>query len=133
MGTKIVNIKTATYNLVAFTGLLTAQWDDGVDTVIENKADIDQRATAGKATASSCTGTLTGIDFEVFEGLARGVQNTLSFIGCRVSDGTDVTVTISDCMLLKQSTSLEHSADGSVSLTFNAYASDGQTSPVVLS
>lgn len=133
MGTKIVNIKSSTYNATAFTGLLSVQWDDGIDTAIDNKSDDNLYATAGKGTEASCTGTLTGVDFEVFEGLARGAQETLVFVGCKVSDNTDVTVTISECMLLKQSNSLEHSADGSVSLTFKAYSADGQTSPVIIS
>ncbi len=127
---KIVNISSFEYNAVGAAGFLTIAWDDGIDEVIENKADADQAATDGKAVSSSTTGTITAESFAVLSALTKGDKQTMEFVGTRVGDDKTVTVTIAKTMLEKVSSNLEHAGEGGVSLTFRAFWANGQTSPV---
>lgn len=132
MATKITNIKSFTYNSVAYTGILSVSFDDGVDTTVDNKADEDLYHTSGKAVESTCTGTVEGVDSDVFADIPKGDTQTLVYTGEAVDDGSTVTHTITGVMFLKLTGNLEHAADGGASITFKAYASDGQTSPVTI-
>ena len=132
MATKIVNINSFTYNSVAYAGILSVQFDDGVDETVDNMADGNAYATAGKAVRYSCNGTITGIDSDVFADMPKGDTQTMVYTGEAVDDGSTVTHTITGVMLLKLTGNLEHAADGGASITFKAYASDGSTSPVTI-
>jgi len=110
--------------------MLTVTYDEGIDNIIRNKGDANLGATAGKATSASVTGTITGFDRTVFEGMPKGDTKALVFVGVAVDGGGNVTTTIADTMLLKLNGSLEHDGDGGGSLSFEAFYADGQTSPV---
>jgi len=132
MATKIVNIKTFTYDSAAYLGMLTVTYEDGIDDTVDNKFDNDLAATDGIAVNASTTGTITASDPFAFKAIAKGSKAVMVFTGSAVDGGADVTTTITDAMMLKASVSQEHAADGSYSLTFKAYWADGQTSPVVM-
>jgi len=130
MATKITQISSLTYDSTAYLGMLTVTYDEGIDNIIRNKGDANLGATAGKATSASVTGTITGFDRTVFEGMPKGDTKALVFVGVAVDGGGNVTTTIADTMLLKLNGSLEHDGDGGGSLSFEAFYADGQTSPV---
>lgn len=133
MATKITQIKSFSYNSVSYAGMLTVTYDDGIDNIIRNKSDDDLGAREGLATSASTTGTITGIDRNVFGSIPKGETETLTFVGFAVEDSTDVTTTITTCMMLKENGLTEHDGDGGASLTFEAFYADGQTSPVTVS
>ena len=132
MASKITQISSFEYGSTSVSGILSVSYDDGIDNVIENKADDNLYATGGKATSASCSGTINGVDSSVFSALGRGGSETMVFKGMRVSDNVETTFTISNVMLEKVSPNLEHDGDGGVGLTFRAYSPDGETSPVAI-
>jgi len=133
MATKITNVKSFMYNSVAYLGNMEVSWEDGIDDIVRNKFDNDLGATAGKAVNASVTGTVTGVDWQVYSAVPKGDTQTLVFSGCPVDGGDDIVVTITTTMMLKNSNGLSHADDSTASITFEAfYAVDGSTSPVVI-
>ena len=130
MASKITQISTFSYGGTSVSGILSVSYEDGIDNVIENKADDNLYAKAGKATSASCTGTINAIDASAFESVELGGRQALTFTGKKVDTNDAVTFAIENVMLEKVSPNLEHDGDGGVSITFRAYSDDGDTSPV---
>jgi hypothetical protein len=129
MSDQAVRVKTCTFNSVAITGVTEFDYDDSGSSV-KNRADNETYATDQLLVTADVTGSITGIDQEEFSGAALGTSATLVVVGIQVSDGSDVTITVSNCMMLGNTAGLSHSSEGAAGLTWEATSSDGSTSPI---
>jgi len=129
MADQIINVTSCTAIAIPLDGVESVTYDDGGDS-IENKADGDLYGTAQILVNGECTGSISGINQEVFASVPRGTQGSIIAIGTRISDGVLVTITFSLAMALKNSGGLSHADKGAAGLDFKCMSSDGQVSPV---
>ena len=129
MSEQLVQISACTFNSVAITGITAFSYDDA-GTSVKSRADGETRATAQKLVLSDTTGSIEGIDQETFAGVSFGTSSTLVVTGKQVSDDASVTITVSNCMLLGHSAGVNHSSEGTASITWEATSPDGSTSPI---
>lgn len=135
---QVVQISSCVFTPASGTGVTmetiqSVSYTDGITQTVKTGGDDAIYDTDIKATGASCSGSISAMDQEGFDAVPRGDKGALVYKGVKVSDDSDVTITISDCMMLQVSPSLDSKAAGSVSLSFEAVSSDGSTSPVVWS
>ncbi len=129
MSDQAVRVKTCVHGSTTITGVTEFDYDDSGASV-KNRADNETYATAQLRVTADVTGSITGINQEDFAGVALGASETLVITGVQVSDGTDVVITVSNCMMLGNTGGLSHSAEGAAGLTWEATSADGTASPI---
>ena len=132
MSEQVVNVKSATYNLTGITGNLTFTYNEAGSTV-STRADAEIYQVGKKLVTVDVSGTLAGIDPEGYSAIALGDQQTLVVVGTQVSDGSDVTITISNCMFVSNDGTINHSSESGSTLSWEAHSADGTTSPIAFS
>jgi len=129
MSEQAVRVKTCVYNSLPITGVTEFDYDDSGASV-KNRADNETYATDQLRVTADVTGSITGIDQATFAGAALGISETLVITGVQVSDGADVIITVSKCMMLGNTGGLSHSSEGAAGLSWEATSADGSTSPI---
>ena len=129
---QIVQISSCAIGATAITGVTAVSYTETATTV-SNRADAEIYQTGKKVVSVDVSGTISGIDQETFAEVGIGTTGSLVFTGKKVSDNADKTTTILNCVVTGIDPTQNHSTEGSVTLTFEAYSADGTTSPISFS
>lgn len=123
-------------SLGALTGIKSAQFNEGIETLQES-ADYDLYHTVGGVTLISPTITLRTIDAFMIYATAAGQVGTLiitfrDFTNGAGAGGGAKTVTMTGAYLAQRSKDAEYRQLGTANVTFQSVSSDGATSPIAI-
>lgn len=133
MSSQTVGVKSATHGVYSIEGNLSFTYSES-GTTVGNRADVEIYETGKKLVSVDVSGSLSGITSSSYHGISKGVVDTLVLVLEQPSPATvDQTITVSNCMFTGDDATTNHSSEASATANWEAYSSDGTTSPIAFS